>query len=88
MPKSRLDTLAEMLAWMRKNGVHHARMAEFELTIDPRFTIQQDSDEPQDPPKKFTPAPVPPDLFDDPDLYGDGVVPTLPEESRKRDVVS
>ncbi len=90
-PPPGVAKLDALLAWMRANGVVHARNAEVELTIDPRLTIVEDCAEyapgPEPPAPKSPPRPSYENPLDDPDLYGDGVVFHLPKESSDGDAV-
>ncbi len=73
-----MHELDGLLAWMRANGVQHARYGDVELSLADAPApdeIQQEADSKalvDDPEASLYPSP-----YDDPDLYPDGRVPRL-----------
>lgn len=80
MIKKRIPDVVALLAWMRGEGVLHARVGDVELTIDPSFVPAGASD---DKPRPRIEEPVYASPLDDPELYDNGHVPMLPKLNGK-----
>ena len=62
-----MQDLEEMVLVMKRNGVPHMRIGDIEVTLPEE--LHEESTEPE--------AEEPDDLYSDPDLYPDRVVPIL-----------
>lgn len=75
-----IDDAKTLLAFMRAEGLTHARVGDVELTLgEPVVQDLPDDDEPRPPRRRYS------ILEEDPQLYGDDentVVPTFPDQER------